>query len=109
MITENFRRAEFACPCCGLDSIDPDLVYLLQELRDYLDRPIIVTSGCRCAEHNSAVGGSTKSQHLLNREPGYCHAADIVVQDILDEMDIPGLGRYEDFTHADTRSGYARW
>ena len=76
----NFTRDEFACGCgCGFDDIDPLIVTTLQRLRDEVQRPVIVNSGCRCAEHNIKVGGSpatpgkpgTGSRHL------YGKAADI--------------------------------
>jgi arsenate reductase-like glutaredoxin family protein len=38
--------------------------YLLNPLRTYLKRPIIVSSGFRCKELNAKVGGSENSQHL---------------------------------------------
>ena len=76
----NFTRDEFACGCgCGFDDIDPLIVSTLQRLRDEVQRPVVVNSGCRCAEHNIKVGGSpatqgkpgTGSRHL------YGKAADI--------------------------------
>lgn len=117
-LTENFWRSEFACKCgCGLDDIDPALVDILQDVRDFFERPVLVTSGCRCLDHNEASGGAINSWHLQSADTGYCHAADIVVaevpahvvQDLLDEWAVPGLGSYEDFTHVDTREGFARW
>lgn len=44
---------------------------LLDPLREKWGKPIIVTSGYRCAKLNRAVGGASKSQHL------YGEAADI--------------------------------
>ena len=78
----NFTRDEFACKCgCGFDEIDPLIVTTLQRLRDEVQRPVIVNSGCRCAEHNLKVGGrpavpsipGTGSRHL------YGKAADIKI------------------------------
>ena len=37
----------------------------LDHLRRYVKTPIIVTSGYRCSELNSAIGGSDQSQHVL--------------------------------------------
>lgn len=55
--------------------------------------------------------GSTGSQHRLGR------AVDIVVQgtpshivaDLAEEMGLGGIGRYDDFTHIDSRHGVSRW
>ncbi|MCR9066508.1 MAG: D-Ala-D-Ala carboxypeptidase family metallohydrolase [Cytophagales bacterium] len=46
---------------------------VLQPLRDYLGKPIVVTSGYRCPRVNSAVGGARTSQHIKGQ------AADIKV------------------------------
>ena len=70
----NFTRDEFACKCgCGFDEIDPLLVSTLQRLRDEVQRPVVVNSGCRCRSHNAAVKGSKSSQHLRGK------AADIKI------------------------------
>ena len=72
-ITANFRRSEYACPCCGKDDIKDDLARRVQEVRDLLGKSITINSGVRCVAHNKSkeVGGSEKSSHLT----GY--AADI--------------------------------
>ena len=70
---ENFSPDEIACRCCGelwVGSGTKVPVYLkhamdkLQELRNKWGKPIIVNSGHRCIEHNTEVGGASKSQHL---------------------------------------------
>ena len=43
-----------------------------ERVREIIGQPLIITSGYRCEELNSAVGGSATSQHLL------CEAIDIV-------------------------------
>ena len=113
-LTRNFSRSEFTCRCgCGYDDISPALVALLQDIRDYFDAPVTVTSGCRCREHNEASGGATRSQHL------YGTAADIKVYDVspravYDFIDLVypttgGLHAYESFTHVDVRGHRSRW
>ena len=82
----NFKRDEFVCPCgCGFDDVDPLIVTTLQRLRDEVQRPMIVNSGCRCRSHNAAVKGSKTSQHLRGK------AADIKIdgmtsREILDTL-----------------------
>lgn len=109
---KHFTREEFACKCgCGFDTVDYGLVVALDAIRDHFDRPVRVTSGCRCEAHNAAVGGSTHSQHKKGR------AADIVVDgvppalvaELADQMGLGGVGRYSTFTHIDTREGVSRW
>ena len=112
-LAPNFERWEFACKCkCGFDTADKLLVEYLQALSDHFDnRAITIINGCRCPAYNAKVGGGLNSQHL------YARAADIViadihphlVQEILDDWGVPGMGYYDDFTHLDTRTGRARW
>lgn len=112
-MTPNFQRSDFACKCgCGFDTVDYDLALILERLGGHFERRVIVTSGCRCPQHNAAVGGSPRSQHLFAR------ASDVVVEgidpglvyELLDQWGVPGLGRYKTFTHVDTRTnGPARW
>ena len=71
----NFTRDEFACGCgCGFDDIDPLIVSTLQRLRDEVQRPVVVNSGCRCRSHNAAVKGAPQSQHMQGK------AADIKIE-----------------------------
>ena len=63
-LSPNFTHDEFSCSCnCGFDDISLLLVEKLQELRDEVGKPIRVTSGCRCASHNRAIGGGLVSSH----------------------------------------------
>ena len=84
----NFTRDEFICPCgCGFDDIDPLLVSALQRLRDEVQRPVIVNSGCRCKSHNATVKGSKSSQHLRGK------AADIRIDGMTSQQIIDILRR----------------
>jgi hypothetical protein len=79
-MANNFSRREFACPCCGLDTIDPGLVDKLQNSRDSVGLSYVISSGCRCKKHNADVGGKAGSAHLP-QEDGLCKAADIECAD----------------------------
>lgn len=64
-ITEHFDSEEFSCKCgCGFNNIGRNVVEMLEAIREIIGEPIIVTSGCRCSEHNKKVGGSPLSYHL---------------------------------------------
>ena len=121
LLSPNFRVREFACRD-GSDPvfIDSALVDLLQRIRDHFGQPVTITSGYRTASHNTKVGGSKSSQHLLGR------AADIQVQDTdplavaaYAESLMPGwggVGRYpvkagraKGWVHVDTRPNKSRW
>ena len=116
MLSGNFSRAEFKCQCnkCDYDTVDAELIQVLQGLRDYYLAPIKITSGNRCPEHNANIGSTaTNSYHIRGR------AADIqvkgvdpqVVQDYLLALypDSFGIGCYASFTHIDTRTKKGRW
>ena len=60
----NFRPEEFICPHCGEVKIETGLVRILQDLRDFLGQPVIITSAYRCPEHNKRVGGVPDSAHV---------------------------------------------
>lgn len=57
-----------------LNNVQSTLIDALQELRDRLNTPVRIVSGCRCEKRNRQVGGETYSKHL------YGLAADIVVR-----------------------------
>lgn len=111
MLSEHFDRREFACSCgCGFDTVDVELLKMLEKIRVYFGSAVKINSACRCADKNKQVGGSKNSQHLFGR------AADIVVdgvspKDVADfaESFADGLGRYNSFTHIDSRGSKARW
>ena len=65
----HFKRSEFACRCgCGFDDEDLKVVEILEIIRRHFgDRPVIVTSGCRCVKHNNKVGGIKGSMHLYGK------------------------------------------
>ena len=113
-LSANFSRHEFECSCgCGFDTVDTDLLTTVEIIRDHFQARVRINSGCRCRLHNEAVGGSVNSQHIVAR------AADIEVegvapakvQDYIEQLfpDKYGLGRYDTFTHVDSRKGKARW
>ena len=115
-ISEHFTREELSCKCgaCSQDTVDSELLKILEHVRSHFDQPVIINSGNRCPAYNAQIGGSPKSQHQYSR------AADIVVkghspaevQELLESFmkGWGGIGSYETFTHVDTSSnGPARW
>lgn len=116
-LSEHFDSTEFQCKCCGTlpkSGVNKNLIKLLEDIRNKVEKSITITSGYRCESHNHKCGGKPKSQHLLGI------AADInitgltphEVQDFLvtnfDDR-IGGLGIYATFTHVDVRNSHARW
>ena len=113
-LSENFKAKELACKD-GSDTIfiDLALVDLLQEIRDYFGKPVIINSGYRTESYNKKIGGANYSQHL------YGKAADIRIVGVSPkeiakfvETRIPnvgGIGIYPSFVHVDVRAKKARW
>ena len=57
-----FHQSEFACKCgCGVEGIQPGLVYKIDELRHQFGKPLIITSGYRCPLHNRNVSSTGES------------------------------------------------
>ena len=114
-LSEHFSDYEFKCHCnnCTLVQPPPELIEVLEDVREYFDRPVSIMSGYRCSAHNKAVGGVRYSKHKLGI------AADIIVAGIapnsvydylyLKYEDTYGIGSYPYFTHIDVRKSKARW
>lgn len=106
-LSKNFRLSEFDCKCqysdCQWTIIDTDHIKKLQYKRGKWKKPIKITSGYRCPKHNKDVGGATRSRHAMG------DATDIKVLNMTpDEVandceNFSGLGRYNTFTHLDSR------
>jgi uncharacterized protein YcbK (DUF882 family) len=116
-ITKNFASTEFDCNCkrpdCTVTNIETDHVEALQKMRDKWGKSVKITSGFRCAAHNAAEGGASNSRHKVS------DATDIQVEgmtpaQVADDCEhFNGLGRYDTFTHIDSRplggKPKARW
>ena len=115
-ISEHFSRNEFACNCgCGFDTVDAGTLAVAEDVRTHFNASVVINSGCRCESWNKKCGGETNSFHMRAR------AADIAVAgvppskvaDYVENGPLKGrggVGRYNTFTHVDTRSnGPARW
>ena len=62
--TTHFKVSEFACKCgCGKDDVDQRVIDMAETIREALDVPVRVNSGCRCEKHNAKVGGVKGSKH----------------------------------------------
>lgn len=70
----HFAPAEFRCRCgcgAGMEQMNPIFLAMLEDARRIAGIPFVLTSACRCPEHNRAVGGVEDSAHVRG------HAADI--------------------------------
>jgi len=111
-ISRNFNLKEFECPCCNRVKISSRMVAMLEKLRNMIgSRPIIITSGYRCKDQNSIVGGEKNSYHK------YGLACDIKVEEMNPEdlakyskgIGFKGIGIYQTFIHLDLRNEIYFW
>jgi len=112
MLSKHFSREEFECPDCTFNTVDYELLVVLERIRERYGA-VTITSGCRCTARNESVGGAKFSQHLLGK------AADFWVDANLDEVvawlndeyqGLYGIGLYSNWIHVDVRSdGGKRW
>ena len=122
-VYRNFAPWEFTCRCCSTLNVDPNLVEALQVLRDRVNRPVKITSGCRCISHNSLVGGSSLSRHRASPTKLVCTAADFFIPNMgvlnmykfstgIEAFASSGIGVYPNhgIIHVDVgRSSSTRW
>lgn len=100
----NFQPSEVACRHCGEFYLNHESMEALQRLRNFWGKPIVITSGHRCREHNAKVGGTENSQHLKIAFDCRCPTLDQkhfikVAQD----AGFTGVGKYasRNFVHLD--------
>lgn len=108
----DFRVREFRCRD-GSDAVkvDAGLVRILQQMRDYFGKPVVINSAYRTGSYNAKVNGASKSKHL------YGMAADIRIEGVTPLMaaayaegiGIKGIGMYDSFLHVDTRKEKYFW
>lgn len=114
MISKHFYRSEHTCKCgCSFDTVDKVLNDILEDVREHFNKPVLISSGCRCTYYNRKIKGKLNSQHLQGK------AADIVVVGIRTKEvqkyllnkypDQYGIGCYQYFAHIDSRTQKARW
>ena len=102
-LTPHFCREEFRCCCEGRycngfpAEMEINLVVLLEQLRNYFNRPLHITSGVRCPIRNQEVGGIENSRHLVGAAAD-CYILGVSVYDLADAAGQIGLGViiYED-------------
>jgi zinc D-Ala-D-Ala carboxypeptidase len=102
---KNFSPREMACKGTGSLLVDEVALDKLQELREKLGTPLLITSAYRSPEHNRKVGGAKNSYHMRgnafdirmeNQDPVAFEAA-------AREIGFRGIGYYpkQGFMHID--------
>ncbi|MEM7494319.1 MAG: D-Ala-D-Ala carboxypeptidase family metallohydrolase [Pseudomonadota bacterium] len=111
----HFSVSELACRCDGRFCQssywhDPDFLDALEALRASSGRPLIITSGHRCAQWNAAIGGAPLSHHkkiavdisLLGHDR-------FSLRDAALRNGFLGQGLARTFIHLDRRARPATW
>lgn len=114
-LSKNFKREEFTCSCgCGFDTVDAELITVLQNVADHFEKAVIITGGNRCNWKNKRTeGAANKSYHTKAK------AADFTVL-FVDAWEVYcflneqypkkyGIGNYKDRNHIDVRASRQRW
>ena len=69
--SEHFAMSEYQCDCDGMycggfpELMEEALLAQVENLRNRLGRPVIITSGVRCTQRNHEVGGIEYSKHKI--------------------------------------------
>lgn len=72
-----FTPEEFACKCgryCdGYPArMEKELLQTADRVRMHFGKPVVVSSGLRCRQHNANVGGVSDSRHLSGKAMDFC-------------------------------------
>lgn len=123
--TKNFTWNEITCNWKGNYGVDPTVsgtwaleynidptVEMLQEIRDYVGKPIYINSSYRNIEYNKSVDGEKHSLHLLFKALDFSVknfkmmdymvlGAELRNGNIIELNRLGGLGVYKTFLHID--------
>lgn len=115
-ISAHFKVKEFHSrnDPADLVKVDERLIELLENIRNFVGKPVIINSGYRSAVYNATIKNAAKnSQHVQGK------AADIRIVGVTPAKvaqiaecflgSSGGIGIYSTFTHVDVRTRCARW
>lgn len=102
-IWPNFTPKEIASKGDGSIIVDIEAMTKLQNLRDLINKPLLILSGYRDPLHNARIGGAPLSEHKKGR------AFDVAFKGVIKEdlykgakqVGFSGFGHYFDFLHID--------
>lgn len=90
-----FRPDEFDCKHCGQNRMDDQFLIEIDELRHRYGKPLVITSGYRCPDHNAAVSSTGRTgPHTTGRaaDIGVDRKNALAVLRIAMEMGFTGIG-----------------
>ena len=105
----HFKETEFS----DYSKMDPELLVMLDKLRENYGSPIIITSSYRDPETNKRVGGKPDSQHLYGRAVDIAASGGSTVYDIVRSaiqvgFNRIGISRKNNFIHLDIGDKYGK-
>ena len=122
-VSAHFSTKELSCHCsypeCVKQKISKDLIQRIENVREEVAQPLIVTSAFRCPAwqaHLAATGVNTVVAKMSQHELG--NAVDILPKDGLNirtkfqdicAKQFQAIGLSDKFLHVDTRPQYIRW
>jgi hypothetical protein len=122
-ISKNFTLGEAVwLPQWQIHAVPNEIIYrnilrmadVMQEIRDYFDRPINVHSWWRPQEYNKLIGGAKRSMHLLGSAVDFsivgipCNEVKLDLEKMLVELDIrmEDNGENADWIHVDNSDNF---
>ena len=75
---KHFKKSEFKCKCGGKyckgypEEPKEKLIRIADKVRNHFGKPMTVSSGVRCKQHNANVGGVSNSRHLSGKAMDFC-------------------------------------
>lgn len=107
-----FDLNEFHCSCsrCSETFVDELLIDKLDKVRAEFGKPLKITSGYRCPEHNASSGGKSNSAHTSGMAADIRPVNNMSVEELdrlyeicLKHFDNIGNGINKGFIHVDSR------
>lgn len=112
----NFRKEEFNCKCgCGENRMRPEFMDRLQALRSAYGKPMIITSGYRCAKHPVEAAKVMPGMHStgLAADIGVSGSEAVQVLRLAFDAGFRGVGVQQKgngrFLHVDLRENPTVW
>lgn len=112
----HFRKEEFNCRCgCGENRMRPEFMDRLQALRSAYGKPMIITSGYRCAKHPVEAAKVMPGMHStgLAADIGVSGAEAVQVLRLAFDAGFRGVGVQQKgngrFIHVDLRESPTVW